>query len=57
MKETAFTVDQLVSIQDDKGKYITALVRSIKPVGADTYDVSFEDMQTGDRFSRRYLYQ
>ena len=56
MRETSFKVDDLVSIKDDGGRYVTVLVRSIEP-GQETYNVTFQNMQTGDMFKREYLYK
>ena len=57
MRETSFKVDDLVSIKDDDGRYVTVLVRTVGAVSQETYSVTFQNMQTGDMFSRQYLYQ
>ena len=56
MRETSFKVDDLVSVKDDGGRYVTVLVRAVQP-GGKTYSVTFQNMQTGDMFSREYLYK
>jgi len=55
-KKPHFEKDQLVSVTGEKGHLVTAMVRRVEPVGEDTYKVVYEDMQTGDRFERRYKY-
>ena len=57
MRETSFKVDDLVSIKDDGGRYVTVLVRTVQPVSEETYSVTFQNMQTGDIFKRQYLYK
>ena len=57
MRETSFKVDDLVSIKDDGGRYVTVLVRTVEPGSGETYSVTFQNMQTGDMFKREYLYQ
>lgn len=57
MRETSFKVDDLVSIKDDGGRYVTVLVRTVQPVSEETYSVTFQNMQTGDMFKREYLYK
>ena len=51
-----FETEQLVSVKNDDGKYITAQVMSIEGINDDRYSVIFIDMQTGDRFRRTYKY-
>jgi len=48
-----FTVGQWAWIIDDRGQQISVLVRHIEEMD-DGYSVKFEDMQTGDRYYRRY---
>ena len=57
MRETSFKLDDLVSIKDDGGRYVTVLVRTVQPVSEETYSVTFQNMQTGDIFKRQYLYK
>jgi hypothetical protein len=57
MRETSFKLDDLVSIKDDGGRYVTVLVRTVEPGSGETYSVTFQNMQTGDMFKREYLYQ
>lgn len=57
MRETSFKVDDLLSIKNDEGRYVTVLVRTVEPVSQEIYSVTFQNMQTGDMFSRQYLYQ
>ena len=56
MKKPHFEINQLVSVTGEKGRIVTAMVRRVQPVGENTYEVLYEDMQTGDRFNRKYLY-
>lgn len=56
MKKPHFETEQLVSVKDDDGKYITAQVMAIEGINDERYSVIFIDMQTGDRFRRTYLY-
>lgn len=56
MKKPHFEINQLVSVTGEKGRIVTAMVRRVEPVGENTYEVLYEDMQTGDRFRRKYLY-
>ena len=53
MSAAPFTVDQWAWIIDDRGQQISVLVRHIEELD-DGYSVTFEDMQTGDRYYRRY---
>lgn len=57
MRETSFKVDDLVSIKGDDGRYVTVLVRTVEAVSQEIYSVTFQNMQTGDMFSRQYLYE
>jgi len=57
MRETSFKLDDLVSIKDDGGRYVTVLVRTVEPGSGETYNVTFQNMQTGDMFKREYLYK
>ena len=57
MRETSFKVDDLLSIKSDEGKYVTVLVRTVGAVSQEIYSVTFQNMQTGDMFSRQYLYE
>ena len=56
MKKPHFEKDQLVSVTGESGRIVTAMVRRVEPIGENTYEVLYEDMQTGDRFKRKYLY-
>ena len=56
MKKPHFEKDQLVSVTGESGRIVTAMVRRVEPVGENTYEVLYEDMQTGDRFRRTYKY-
>jgi len=56
MKKPHFEKDQIVSVTGESGRIVTAMVRRIEPVGENTYEVLYEDMQNGDRFKRKYLY-
>lgn len=53
MSEISFKVNEWAWIIDDRGQQISVLVRHIEDLG-DGYSVTFEDMQTGDRYYRRY---
>ena len=53
MSAVPFTVGQWAWIIDDRGQQISVLVRDIEELD-DGYSVKFEDMQTGDRYYRRY---
>lgn len=53
MSEISFKVNEWAWIIDDRGQQISVLVRDIEDLG-DGYSVKFEDMQTGDRYYRRY---
>lgn len=53
MSAVPFTVGQWAWIIDDQGQQISVLVRHIEELD-DGYSVKFEDMQTGDRYYRRY---
>jgi hypothetical protein len=53
MSAVHFTVGQWAWIIDDRGQQISVLVRHIEELG-DGYSVTFENMQTGDRYYRRY---
>ena len=53
MSAVPFTVGQWAWIIDDNGQQISVLVRHIEELD-DGYSVKFEDMQTGDRYYRRY---
>jgi arginyl-tRNA synthetase len=53
MSEISFKVNEWAWIIDDRGQQISVLVRDIEELG-DGYSVTFENMQTGDRYYRRY---
>ena len=53
MSAVPFTVGQWAWIIGDRGQQISVLVRHIEDLD-DGYSVTFEDMQTGDRYYRRY---
>ena len=53
MSAVPFTVGQWAWVIDDNGQQISVLVRHIEEMD-DGYSVKFEDMQTGDRYYRRY---
>ena len=53
MSAVPFTVGQWAWIIDGRGQQISVLVRHIEEMD-DGYSVKFEDMQTGDRYYRRY---
>ena len=53
MSEISFKVNDWAWIIDDRGQQISVLVRDVEDTG-DSYSVKFEDMQTGDRYYRRY---
>ena len=53
MSAVPFTAGQWAWIIDDRGQQISVLVRHIEELD-DGYSVTFEDMQTGDRYYRRY---
>jgi arginyl-tRNA synthetase len=53
MSAVPFTVGQWAWIIDDRGQQISVLARHIEELG-DGYSVTFENMQTGDRYYRRY---
>ena len=53
MSEILFKVNEWAWIIDDRGQQISVLVRDVEETG-DGYSVKFEDMQTGDRYYRRY---
>ena len=53
MSAVPFTVGQWAWIIDDRGQQISVLVRHIEELD-DGYSVTFENMQTGDRYYRRY---
>jgi len=53
MSEISFKVNEWAWIIDDRGQQISVLVRDVEETG-DGYSVKFEDMQTGDRYYRRY---
>ena len=53
MSAVPFTVGQWAWIIGDRGQQISVLVRHIEDLD-DGYSVKFEDMQTGDRYYRRY---
>ena len=53
MSAVPLTVGQWAWIIDDRGQQISVLVRHIEELD-DGYSVTFEDMQTGDRYYRRY---
>ena len=53
MSEISFKVNEWAWIIDDRGQQISVLVRHIEEMD-DGYSVKFEDMQTGDRYYRRY---
>jgi len=53
MSEISFEVNEWAWIIGDRGQQISVLVRDIEDLG-DGYSVKFEDMQTGDRYYRRY---
>lgn len=53
MSAVPFSVGQWAWIIDDRGQQISVLVRHIEEMD-DGYSVKFEDMQTGDRYYRRY---
>ena len=53
MSAVPFSVGQWAWLVDDRGRQISVLVRHIEEMD-DGYSVKFEDMQTGDRYYRRY---
>ena len=53
MSAVPFSVGQWAWLVDDRGRQISVLVRHIEEMD-DGYSVTFEDMQTGDRYYRRY---
>ena len=53
MSKISFEVNEWAWIIDDNGQHISVLVRDVEDTG-DGYSVKFEDMQTGDRYYRRY---
>ncbi len=53
MSAVPYTVGQWVYLVDDRGRQISVLVRYVEELD-DGYTVTFENMQTGDTYRRRY---
>ena len=53
MSAVPYTVGQWAWLVDDRGRQISVLVRYIEEMD-DGYTVTFENMQTGDTYHRRY---
>ena len=53
MSAVPFTVGQWSWLVDDRGRQISVLVRYVEEL-SDGYTVTFENMQTGDTYRRRY---
>lgn len=53
MSAVPYTVGQWAWLVDDRGRQISVLVRYIEEL-SDGYTVTFENMQTGDTYRRRY---
>ena len=53
MSAVPYTVDQWAWLVDDRGRHISVLVRYVEEL-SDGYTVTFENMQTGDTYRRRY---
>ena len=53
MSKIPYEVDDWAWLVDDSGRQISVLVRYVEELD-DGYTVTFENMQTGDTYRRRY---
>ena len=53
MNEITYQVNDWAWLVDDSGRQISVLVRYVEELD-DGYTVTFENMQTGDTYRRRY---
>lgn len=53
MSAVPYKVGQWAWLVDDSGRQISVLVRYVEEL-SDGYTVTFENMQTGDTYRRRY---
>ncbi len=57
MKQPSFKKDDLVTVDGPNGRPVTAMVRRVTHIDDKSYNVTFENMQTADRFDYQYFYR